>query len=182
MTADIKPTITIRKASTSDVDILERIIQYAYRGGKETPSWTNEYKLVQGPRITKAGLHEILNNPKQVLLVAESDSIIGCVCINYKTETMAHLSMLAVDPDSQSGGIGKQLIRAAEECAYNHFGAREVEITVLTSRDELMDVYRRYGFKETGETEPFLGPESGVTPLVDDLHFHVMKKSCVPKQ
>jgi hypothetical protein len=32
------------------------------------------------------------------------------------------------------------------------------------------------GFKETGEAEPFLPPESGVTPLVENLYFRVFAK------
>ena len=32
------------------------------------------------------------------------------------------------------------------------------------------------GYRETGETEPFFGPEHGVTPLVEGLHFVVIEK------
>ncbi|MBX9878427.1 MAG: GNAT family N-acetyltransferase [Candidatus Obscuribacterales bacterium] len=170
-----------RLAVENDVVHLERIIQYAYRGGKATGSWTNEYSLVKGPRITIEQLHGILKNEDQALLVAEieengSKMLAGCICVDNLKNGQAYLGMLAIDPDLQSKGVGKQLFAAAEEHATKVFGCHTARGSVLSPRDELLAWYRRLGYEENGETEPFLKPESGVTALVDNLHFRVIVK------
>lgn len=170
-----------RLAVENDVVSLERIIQYAYRGGKATGSWTNEYSLVKGPRITIEQLHEILKNEDQALLVAEleengSTTLAGCICVDNLKNGQAYFGMLAIDPDWQSKGVGKQLFAAAEAHATQVFGCHTARGSVLSPRDELLAWYRRLGYEENGETEPFLSPESGVTPLVENLHFRVIVK------
>lgn len=176
--------ISDRRAVAADVEKLERIIQYAYRGGKATGSWTNEYSLVKGPRITTEQLHEILAKEDQALLVAEleengSTTLAGCIRVDKLKDGQAYFGMLAIDPDLQSRGVGKKLFAAAEEHAKNVFGCHTARGSVLAPRDELLAWYRRLGYEENGETEPFLSPESGVTPLVDNLYFRVIVKKLI---
>jgi ribosomal protein S18 acetylase RimI-like enzyme len=174
--------VAIRRASQSDVAPLEKIIQYAYRGGKSTGSWTNEYSLVKGPRITIEQLEDVLTKKDQALLVAELEEngeiiLAGCIRIDKLDGGQAYFGMLAIDPDLQSKGVGKALFAAAEDCARNQFGCKGVRMSVLSPRDELIDWYKRLGYVENGETEPFLDPSTGVTPLVDNLYFRVLVKS-----
>lgn len=176
-----KYRVKIRRAAESDIVPLEKIIQYAYRGGKATGSWTNEYSLVKGPRITIPQLQEILTKDDQVLLVAELEEngrtlLAGCIRVDNLKNGQAYLGMLAIDPDLQSKGVGKKLFAAAEEYATKVFGCHTAKGSVLSPREELLDWYRRIGYVENGETEPFLSPESGVTPLVDSLYFRVIMK------
>jgi|GEM_PF-159877 len=176
--------IYIRRATETDVVPLERIIQYAYRGGKATGSWTNEYSLVKGPRITIEQLQEILAKNDQALLVAELSEnnetvLAGCIRVDMKEDNQAYFGMLAIDPDLQSRGVGRALFAAAEECAVKEFGCTGVRMSVLSPRDELIDWYKRLGYLENGETEPFLDSSSGVTPLIDNLYFRVLVKSLV---
>ncbi len=80
--------------------------------------------------------------------------------------------MLAVDPEHQKSGLGRRMMEAAED----HFRAHRcdtLEITVLSLRPELLPIYRRFGFVETG-TEEFHYPH----PLAPGLECYciVMEK------
>lgn len=170
----------VRAATLSDVAQLEPLIRFAYRGGKEKVSWTNEHKLVKGPRTSEPELKEIISCSDKAILVCEETAsgrrtLLGCILVE-KNDCEAYVGMLAVDPDRQSEGIGRLLLQSAESYATGVFDCASAKMWILSGRDELMAWYVRMGYAETGETEPFLPPESGVTPLVDNLHFLVIKK------
>jgi ribosomal protein S18 acetylase RimI-like enzyme len=170
----------IRSATLADVRELEPLIRFAYRGGKEKVSWTNEHKLVKGPRISEDELKEIIASSDKTILVAEEkagnrSNLLGCILVE-KQDDEAYIGMLAVDPDRQSAGVGKLLLQSAEMHATGIFDCETAKMWILAGRDELLAWYKRMGYEETGETEPFLPPESGVTALVEGLHFQVIKK------
>src|SRR5262249_28532012 len=101
--------------------------------------------------------------------------VVGSIHIETDGED-AHVAMLAVDPEIQAGGIGRRLMAAAEERALHVFGCRRMGGEVISGRPELMAWYLRLGYRETGEKGPFFGPEHGVTPLVEGLHFVLIDK------
>lgn len=177
-------TLTVRSATNNDLEPLMELIQYAYRGGKPTAeSWTGEEHLVKGPRITSDKLAQIISGPDSTVLICEllesggNPRIVGCLHV-YREETpgTVHIAMLAVDPDQQSAGVGSRLMRSMEDYARRHFAAEKIVGEVISGRPELMQWYERMGYLPTGATAPFLGPEHGVTPLVDGLHFVLIGK------
>jgi N-acetylglutamate synthase-like GNAT family acetyltransferase len=170
----------VRSATLADIAELEPLIRFAYRGGKEKVSWTNEHKLVKGPRISEAELKETISSAEKVILVAEQQAddgkvLLGCILVEQQADC-AYIGMLAVDPNKQSGGIGKTLLQCAERYAVGVFGCQKAKMWILAGRDELLAWYKRMNYAETGETKPFLPPESGVVPLVEGLHFLVIAK------
>jgi GNAT superfamily N-acetyltransferase len=176
---DRKPKLEGRLAELKDIEPLEKLIQYAFRGGKSTKSWTGEEHLVRGPRITLDGLKQILTSPEQVILIAElvdsaEPKIVGCIHLTKEGEH-THVGMLAVDPDTQSVGAGKFLMTWTEQVAREEYSSTDIIGEVVSGRPELMDWYLRLGYEKTGETAPF-NPE-GVTPLVDGLHFVKIRKA-----
>ncbi|MFN8554234.1 MAG: GNAT family N-acetyltransferase [Candidatus Obscuribacterales bacterium] len=180
-TTERKSQLEGRIAELKDVEPLERLVQYAFRGGKASKSWTGEEHLVRGPRITIDGLHDILNGEEQVILLAElveggERKLVGCIHLK-KEGDHGHIGMLAVDPDSQSTGAGKFLMNWSEEYAREHYRAKAIVGEVVSGRPELMAWYQRMGYNPTGETAPF-NPE-GVVHLVDGLHFIKIVKPLV---
>lgn len=178
-TSDTKPKLTGRLASLADVARVEQLVQHAFRGGKQTKSWTGEEHLVRGPRITQDRLREIIGAADQKLLLVEIDVdgkpyIIGCIHVSKVSDDTSHVAMLAVDPDTQSTGAGKFLMQWSEQIAREEFGSRRMVGMVVSGREELMDWYVRFGYEKTGKTEPFHGP--GVTPLVQGLQFVEIRK------
>ncbi len=174
-----KSNLSGRIAEIADIEPLEKLIQYAFRGGKSSKSWTGEEHLVRGPRITHKGLEEIISGEDQVVLIAETRDngerkIVGCIHLKKENEH-GHVGMLAVDPDAQSLGAGKYLMTWCEEYAREKYRSTDLVGEVVSGRPELMDWYHRLGYKETGETAPF-NPE-GVEHLVEGLQFIKISKS-----
>lgn len=153
MTTD---TILIRAATPADLAPLHALVQRAYRGDAARAGWTHEADLVEGQRIEPGALAAILDNADERLLVAERDGVlIGCVEITDRGEGVGYLGLLGVDPQQQAGGLGKQLIAAAEREAVTQFGARRMEMSVIEPRVELIAYYERRGYVRTGAFLPF---------------------------
>ncbi|HEY9788867.1 MAG TPA: GNAT family N-acetyltransferase [Candidatus Obscuribacterales bacterium] len=174
--------LTVRAATNADVDELVQIVQWAFRGGRPSEKqWTGEENLVKGPRVTAGSVRTMIADTRSAVLVCESQEggcakqLVGCIHVERENDH-AHFGMLAVDPAVQSGGIGKVLMQAAEEHAIRQWKSKRMTAKVVSGRPELMDWYKRRGYTEMGETEPFLGPEHGVQPLVDGLHFKFIAK------
>ena len=127
--------------------------------------------FLEGPRTDEERLAASME--KGILLVAESDD--GRILASVYTElrgTHGYLGMLAVDPAYQRYGLGRRLMKAAE-AHFRDLRCDRLEITVLSLRPELLPIYRRFGFVETG-TEKFHYPH----PLASGLECHciVMQK------
>jgi len=128
--------------------------------------------FLQGPRTDEERLAASM--AQGTILVAEDGE--GRLVASVYTELRGkhgYVGMLAVDPEDQGGGMGRRLMQAAEE-RFRAYGCEAVEITVLSLRPELLPIYRRFGFVETG-TEPFEYPH----PLAPGLECHciVMEKA-----
>jgi ribosomal protein S18 acetylase RimI-like enzyme len=127
--------------------------------------------FLEGPRTDERRLYAAME--KGTILVAEDAE--GRPLASIYTElrgTHGYAGMLAVDPEHQKSGLGRRMMEAAED----HFRARgcdALEITVLSLRPELLPIYRRFGFVETG-TDEFHYPH----PLAPGLECHciVMEK------
>ena len=163
--------LTIRVAKHEDLPPLHPVIERAYRGETARAGWTHEADLIiESPRTDIATLAAIVDDPAQRLLVAEGPAgPIGCVQVTSKGNGLAYLGLLCVDPGRQSGGLGKQLVAAAEECARDLFGASVMEMTVIDRRKELIAFYERRGYRNAGEKRDF--PVLLDPPLFMDVLF-----------
>ena len=150
----------IQPATAYDVPAIIKIVNSAYQGQAGSKSWTSEGHLVSGPRITEENLHNYLQQPDITILrcADEQGIIIGCVLLEKKPDTL-YLGMLSVDPQIQASGIGKLLLAQAEEFARQH-QYKTITITVIERRVELIDWYKRKGYKPTGNIIPFANPSS----------------------
>ncbi|WP_176596122.1 MULTISPECIES: GNAT family N-acetyltransferase [Sphingobium] len=150
----------IRPALPSDLPGLHPIIERAYRGDTARQSWAIESAPPSSPRTSIAALEAILANPAERLLVAlKADGTpSGCVQISDKGDGRAYLGLLCVDPGLQSSGLGHHLIAAAEQLAASAFGARQMEMTVISTHDKLIQYYQRRGYQPTGEQRPYPVP------------------------
>lgn len=167
-------TVTIRPATREDLLAIHPIIERAYRGETARAGWTHEADLIiDSPRTDIATLTAIVEDPGQRLLIADTVAgLLGCVQVTSKGDGLAYLGLLCVDPGLQSGGLGKQLVTAAEACARDVFGAAQMEMTVIDRRAELIAFYQRRGYRNSGEKRDFpvpLDPPLFMDVLVKDL-------------
>jgi ribosomal protein S18 acetylase RimI-like enzyme len=145
---------TLRAATAIDVAALADLINRAYRSEPTQAGWTTESHLLEGPRIDEATLLQMLAAPPAVLLQAETAGrLAGCVYLEPQGQTL-YLSMLAVAPEAQAHGLGRQLLAAAEAHA-RQAGCHRIKMSVLALRPELLAWYERQGYCRTGASEPF---------------------------
>ena len=84
----------------------------------------------------------------------------------------AYFGMFSVRPEQQGNGIGHRLLAEAERIAGEEWGCREMRMTVIDVREELLAWYLRRGYQRTGEYKPFpYGDERFGIPKRPDLRF-----------
>ncbi|OMQ13401.1 GNAT family N-acetyltransferase [[Flexibacter] sp. ATCC 35103] len=156
----------ITKATLQDIPSLTTLINSAYRGETSKKGWTTEAHLLEGKRTTEDELKEIILDSKNTFLkFTDDDKIIGSVLLVEK-EHQLYVGMLTVSPELQNAGIGKKMLAEAETHAKT-LGLFTLSMTVVSVRSELIAWYKRHGYVETGEREPF--PSS-------DIHINISDK------
>ena len=172
------PNVEFRYATPANLTDIVALIESAYRGDASREGWTTEAELLGGQRTDLEEIASILQESEAHLLLAMSEgAIVGCVLVR-REPTSAYIGMLAVRPDLQAMGVGKQLLLEAETRAKRAFGVKYSRMTVIEQRDDLIGWYQRRGYRNTERTEPFPygNPRFGL-PKRDDLRFVVLEKS-----
>ncbi|TDO72730.1 ribosomal protein S18 acetylase RimI-like enzyme [Flavobacterium chryseum] len=165
----------ITKATLQDIPALTTLINSAYRGETSKKGWTTEAHLLEGKRTTEEELTEIILDPKNTFLkFTANDKIIGSVLLVEK-EHQLYLGMLTVSPELQNGGIGKKLLAEAENYA-KALGLSSIIMTVVSVRAELIAWYKRHGYVETGEREPFPASDIHINISEEPLEFIYLEK------
>ncbi len=172
----------VRTAALPDLPALCALIESAFRGDSAKRGWTHEADLLGGQRTDLEALREIVSDPRQIIILAETGSaLVGCVAVTDLGERnglrTGYLGMLTVAPERQGGGLGRRLVAVAEAHARDAIGADIMEMSVISRRTELIDWYLRQGYAETGREKPFPldDPRFGV-PKTRDLKFVVLEK------
>lgn len=166
-------------ARVEDAPALHRLVERAYRGDSARAGWTHEADLLGGDRTSLAEIESAIADPARLVLAAwlGPGPVPGPVLVGSVTVTdiggRGYLGMLAVDPARQAAGIGRALVRAAEDHALDRFGSAAMEMTVISARPELIAWYERRGYAHTGERRPFPFPAPGS----DRLDMVVLEKA-----
>ena len=175
MTVD---AVSLRTATADDVERLVELINGAYRGDASKRGWTTEADLLHGQRTDAAELASLIARPDSVILLGERNGAMIASVLLQHDEDSAYLGMLVVDPVQQAVGLGKQIMRAAEDLVQREWDAKRMWMTVLIQRTELIAFYERRGYRRTGRFEPWPSEALSV-PQVDGLMFEVLEKDLV---
>ncbi|MEW1697171.1 GNAT family N-acetyltransferase [Streptomyces sp. NPDC093249] len=172
--------ITYREAVVDDVPALVPLVESAYRGDASRGGWTTEADLLQGQRTDPAGVAAVITTPGSRLLVVERDGeIVACCQLEHRDEA-AYFGMFAVRPELQGAGLGKLIIAEAERRVRELWDVREMHMTVISVREELVAWYERRGYRRTGRMTPFpYGDERFGVPQRDDLEFELLVKPLI---
>lgn len=164
-------------ASASDIVALKDLLNSAYRGEASKKGWTTEAHLIAGEKRTdEASLKEVMRQPGSVFLkyTDKVSQIIACVNLQQHGQKI-YLGMFSVSPQLQGGGVGKQMLQAADEYAI-HLQCTSIYMSVISVRIELIDWYNRHGYHHTGEVKPFI--EDDVTGKhLQQLEFLILEKT-----
>jgi ribosomal protein S18 acetylase RimI-like enzyme len=163
-------------ANGDDVPAITKLLNSAYRGESSTHGWTTEAYLIAGEvRTDENHLQEVMQRENSEVLkyTNEEKQIIGCVNLQQHGKKI-YLGMLSVDPKLQGMGVGKHLLKAAEEYALQ-LKCTSIYMTVISVRTELVAWYERHGYSDTGERKAF--EEDGLTGKhLRPLEFMVLEK------
>ena len=162
----------IRLATQQDIPKLVALMNAAYRSNV---GWTHEYHIVSGERINAQQLGSLLSQTNVELFVLKvNQDVIGCIgltTINGEVE----IGSFAIDPQLQNSGYGKILLEFAEHYVIQNSIIRQLVMSVLNVRHELITYYERRGYCKTGETQAYpLDANVGVPQI--PLHLVMLKK------
>ncbi|MEU8956479.1 GNAT family N-acetyltransferase [Streptomyces sp. NPDC048518] len=180
MDTALRPTpgeLTYRDATAADVDALVALIESAYRGDSSRAGWTTEADILEGQRTDPQGVAAVIEKAESRLLAVERDgALVACCQLEHRGDH-AYFGMFAVSPVLQGAGLGKEIIAEAERTARATWDVREMHMTVINAREDLIAWYERRGYRRTGKTTPFpYGDERFGIPQRDDLAFELLVK------
>jgi len=176
------PGLSFRTAGEEDIPALVALVESAYRGEASRAGWTTEADLLDGQRTDHRGVAEVIGAPGSRMLVAERDGEpVACCQLERRGsgagETVAYFGMFAVRPTLQGSGLGRAVLAEAERLVRAEWGAREMHMTVITAREDLIAWYERRGYVRTGRRSPFpYGDERFGIPKRPDLEFELLVK------
>ncbi|SFP90656.1 GNAT family N-acetyltransferase [Parafilimonas terrae] len=171
----------ITLATTSDIPALLVLLNSAYRGEASRQGWTTEADLIAGDvRTDYNDLLRVMQTPASVMLkyTDPQNEITGCVNLQQR-DNKIYLGMFSVSPQLQGGGIGRQLLLAAEEYARN-LNCNYIYMLVIAARAELIAWYKRNNYYDTGERIPFKEDDLSGKHL-QPLEFMVLEKELISK-
>ncbi len=134
--------LRVQEANSNDIDALTRLVNSAF---------AVEHFIYDGERISPQECADLLTTGK-ILLVEEDASPVGCVYLELRNDS-GYLGLLSVATSHQGLGIGRSLMELGENWFRNH-GRKISELQIINVRKELLDYYRRLGYRESG-TSPF---------------------------
>ncbi|MGH8171621.1 MAG: GNAT family N-acetyltransferase [Rhodanobacteraceae bacterium] len=166
-----------RLATPNDTAAIVALVESAYRGDVSRQGWTTEADMLDGQRTDPPGVDALIRKPASRVLLVERDGVLLACAHVEKQGDAAYFGMFSVRPDLQGGGLGRAMLVEAERIAREDFGCREMQMTVISIRDDLIVWYERRGYRRTGRYSPFpYGDERFGIPKRDDLRFEYLVK------
>jgi ribosomal protein S18 acetylase RimI-like enzyme len=165
----------LRTASESDAAEISTLVNRAYRPAPHERRWTHEADLISGPRTSTAQVLSLFGPKSCILVLTAGSKIVACVHL-LNGESSVYIGMLATDPTLQTQGLGKQMLMHAEQYATAHFNASVFEMSVLSSRPELLAFYQRRGYVCTGEIEDYPVSAGVGQPIIDGIQVVALSK------
>ncbi|MDH1802462.1 MULTISPECIES: GNAT family N-acetyltransferase [Acinetobacter] len=164
-----------REANFKDIPQIVDLVNISYRS-KEFKGWTSEVDIVDGNRINSEQVKELFKDESKLFVMFENQELIGCVHIQ-KQDNSCYIGMLTTHPKVQNLGIGKKILKLAEDHSIKNYAINLFEMSVLSVRKELINFYERRGYKLTGESEPYPINANVGTPLASDIQvLHLVKE------
>ena len=133
--------VTLREASASDIPEMIEVVN---------ASFEVEAFFVNAPRTHAEQLGEHFRNG-HFLLAHQGERLIASVYYQVRDEH-GYIGMLAVHPDQQRSGLGRAMIQAAEGIL-RASGCTVAELSVVSVRTNLLQLYGKLGYCEAGTVE-----------------------------
>ncbi len=167
---------SMSKAAKQDAGQIAALVNLAYRGESSKQGWTTEADLLAGRRTDTEEILQLISSDDSMFLLYKAEvELIGSVHLHKQAEQVC-LGMLAVSPSLQGRGIGRQLLKAAEQTAQETWAVNKSVMTVIACRNELIAFYERRGYRRTGVSKEFPVNPALWMPKVADLRLEILEK------
>jgi ribosomal protein S18 acetylase RimI-like enzyme len=167
-------------ASLEHAPQIRDIVETAFRADDSRANWTADPEMNRRFTISLEEVTSKINMENAIYIVAtpseDQGLVIACIGIAVQKPKVGRLFHLAVDPSKHRLGLGKQVLRYAEEYCRSELGATKLSLDALSTRQELILWYQRNGFQKTGELVPFPVKEIDGLVLPEGLGFVQMEK------
>ncbi len=174
-------TLNFRNATMADVDAIVALVESAYRGDSSRQGWTTEADMLGGRRTDAADVARVIAHAhsRVLLLTRSGGELRACAHIEQQNE-VCYFGMFSVNPTEQGSGIGRAMLAEGERMARDEWHCRDMQMTVISIRDELIAWYERRGYRRTGIFKPFpYGDARFGLPKRDDLRFELLCKRLI---
>ncbi|ORX94235.1 hypothetical protein K493DRAFT_337888 [Basidiobolus meristosporus CBS 931.73] len=175
-------SILVRRLTWRDVHLAKDVHALLFKCFYEETTWEEDGKLIVKERLTLDQIIELLENPLSYLFVAEyhhpitsETRIVGCVEVLYDPSINESTnSKLAVDPSFRGFKIADKLGVFSTNFSRKVLKCNAAVGYVLNVRQDILQLYKRYGWGETGKRTPYPWPES--TRLGDSYFIQVRRE------
>jgi GNAT superfamily N-acetyltransferase len=155
-------THVVRTADVLDAAKIARLVNEAFQV---------EAFFKIGDRTSEVEIRSLMTRGEFLVIDGDTGDTLAASVFTSIDGARGYFGMLSVHPSQQGTGFGRALIDAAEARARAR-GCDRMEIHVVNLRTELLPLYRRFGYIESGEL-PFSDTDRASMPC----HFIVMRKT-----
>ncbi|HYF63182.1 MAG TPA: bifunctional GNAT family N-acetyltransferase/class I SAM-dependent methyltransferase, partial [Herpetosiphonaceae bacterium] len=141
--------VLLRSAGPADAATIVAITQAAYRGNDEKTGGMYAYVFTETAEQLAA---DMAGQPWRILIAERAGQPVACVRISQTEPSRINLWRLAVLPEAQGAGLGKQIIAAVERWAAA-WGRPNVTLAALEASPENRELYERLGYTAFGRKE-----------------------------
>jgi GNAT superfamily N-acetyltransferase len=150
---------TIRRASLADYDGLCAL--FTEGDALHAEALPHIFRPAGGPARSQEHINGIVLAPGSVVFVAESGGrVIGMAHVHMRMaadypiivpRTYAHVDTLGVAEGYRRRGVGRALMKQAEQWALSH-GAAEIELNVWEFNENAIEFYKNLGYETSRRT------------------------------
>lgn len=170
--------LQFRIVCAEDAERIQQLIESAFQADDSRADWVGDMDLASNFHIGVDAILPFITSPESKFLIAtdpETGTIVGTIAVTRRDQD-ARLALLAVDPALHRGGIGRQVVRHAEDYCRRTWGANKLTLNALSNRPALISWYMRFGYQTTGEKTAFPHDRFPDMTLPEGLHFVELEK------
>lgn len=123
-----------------------------------------EHRCFHHDRLTRLDFHRALKAKSAALLVAEEGgTVMGYALLRIRGR-QGHLESLAVDPPARRLGLGRALLKAAEQAVLER-GALHMRLEIREDNPAALALYQSLGYRQHGTWLEYYEDESDALRL-----------------
>jgi ribosomal protein S18 acetylase RimI-like enzyme len=141
--------IKIKEADQELSSILADLIRRSFKDVALKFSLNRENCPTHPSKCTVDWIRGDFRKGKRYFILFKDNSPCGCIGLEKGNDEVCYLERLSILPTYRRNGLGKRLMDYFEEVARKG-SYKRIEIGVIKNHDELLNWYRRKGFKVKG--------------------------------